>query len=208
MRIRDRRAKAAITHVFCVACCLLALCWFDGALVRADAELELVWLSPVSCPDAAWATQRVATQLGRAPDRQVAEPLRAHVEITRSGETFRLLIRTARGATRGERTVRDARCADLAEAATLMIALAIDAEAVLDGQAGGDIEGQTAQPGTSEQARRRGTDSEIAPFLRPTIERGRAARAPRVFRARLSVIGDVGFLPRPSVGPQNRYRLY
>ncbi len=199
MSLRGLRAKAATTGFFCVA---LALVWLPCGTVRAEAELELVWRSPEGCPDAIWAMQRIRAQLGRDLSSTASAKLNASVVITPVQDKYRLTLSTRRGATSGERAIEDARCTDLAEAATLMIALTVDADAVLDAQAQSDVStqasGQTSTPGAAQKTP---SDSELPPSLQPK-PRARAAKPERDLRIRASVMGDAGFLPAPSLGPE------
>ena len=193
MSSRWLRAKTAVLRVFCAALALVWLLCASAATARAQAELDLSWRSPASCPDASWATKRIATQLGRELSSAVSTPLRAQVEIRREGSSFLLRLTTTHDDTRGERTLEDARCENLAEAATLMIALAIDASAVLQAKAQPDV----AAPSPAA------TDSEKPPVLQAKSASKAADKITHTgFRARLAVVGDAGFLPSPSVGPE------
>ncbi len=218
MSLRWLRARTALAHAFCVflrvfACTALALVWLPCTSAMAEAELDLVWRSAPGCPDAIWAAQQITIQLGRELSAAAETQLRSQVEIVHAGARFRLTLRTSRGEITGERTLEDARCEHVAEAATLMIALAIDESALRESQAQADKLAQ-AQANASTQA---------APPPRPDQQAGPATTTPRRtgpqhaepwppardqartrsgLRARLSLLGDLGFLPSPSFGPE------
>src|SRR5262245_34579342 len=112
-------ATAATTAIVCVS---IAFASLFAARARADAELDLMWGAPAECPDANWATQRVASHLGRDLAKDARATLHADAQIVSDPESYHLTLRTLRGNDAGERLLTDARCDDLAEAAALMIA--------------------------------------------------------------------------------------
>jgi len=172
-----------------------------SARARADAELEIAWSAPPACPDQPWALARVAAQLGRAIGASATDTLSARVEIEKQGSGFRMRVITARDGAQGERILENAKCEELAEAATLMIALTVDPNAVL---------GTEAPPPASPAAVTPATDSEKPPILQPKtrVDPKRNAWPDRGFRARAGVLGDVGFLPALGLAPELRLSVH
>jgi hypothetical protein len=124
------RARVALAAIAIVA----ALC--SG--VRAEErELALRWSASDACPDATWAAQRLRERLGRAPDRESPMALQVDATLAGSGERFVLTLHTALGSAVSDRQLEAPDCAELAEAAVLMIALAIDPDAVARADAAG-----------------------------------------------------------------------
>jgi hypothetical protein len=195
MSSRWLRAKKAVVRLFCAACAALALLWLrdvSATTAHAQAELDLSWQAPAGCPDASWATQRIANHLARDLVSAAGPALRAQVEIQHEEVGFSLRLTTTHANTRGERTLEDARCENLAEAATLLIALAIDANQVLQEQTQPDV------PAPSPAA----PDREKPPALQAKRALKAVYESPARFRTRLSVMGEAGFLPAPSFGPE------
>ncbi len=160
---------------------------------RGDAAWQLSWHAHASCPDAAWAEQRIRDHLGRRAPHDTGEALHAQVELTRRRGRFALELHTSRSTTRGARSLTGTDCAELAEAAVLMIVLAIDQaeDAVPE-----PSEPNPTPPTPSAPA----SDTEKPPGLKPSA----VARAPNPppdrGYARLSGLADVGSLPRASWG--------
>jgi hypothetical protein len=106
---------------------------------RAEAPIELTWRAPASCPGEREVWAGVERRLGQ-PAGGLTGPrslgVSAVVEpLTRPRGRLRLTLRTTRlegpsKGERGERVVDAASCADLAEAASLIIAMAFDPAAV------------------------------------------------------------------------------
>jgi hypothetical protein len=160
---------------------------------RADAAWQLSWHAHASCPDAAWAEQRIRDHLGRRAPGDTSEALHAKVELTRRRGRFALELHTSRSTTHGTRSLSGTSCAELAEAAVLIIVLAIDqAEDV----AKEPSEPNPSPPTPSSPA----SDTEKPPGLRPSaVARAKSPLPDRAY-ARLSGLADVGSLPRASWG--------
>ncbi len=142
----------------------------------------------------------MAVHLGRAIGASADKTLSARVEIAQHGTGFRLKVITAREGARGERIIEDPQCEGLAEAATLMIALAVDPTAVLGSQ-----QEPVATPAPVQPA----SDSEKPPGLQAKV----AVRAPnawkdRGLRARAGVLGEEGFLPGLGLAPELRVGMH
>lgn len=98
------------------------------AVARAEEPpplpLELAWEAPAGCPDAASVTARVEAILRGPPAAPVAVVARGKVE--RAGATFRLALTLRTGDLEETRAIDAGSCAALAEAAAVVVALAID----------------------------------------------------------------------------------
>lgn len=188
MSLRGLRAKTAVLRVFCA---LLALCFAPCAPAFAEPLLSLSWRSPDECPNERWASQQISQQLGRDLATESSAPFRAEVQIARVADLYRLTLRTSRGDSHGERTLEDAQCQPLSEAAALMIALAIDADV-----------GQAPVTPAPEVGVLPAKDGETPPGLKPEQNAPTKAEEPLGARVRVSALGELGFLPEPSLGPE------
>jgi hypothetical protein len=134
---RRRTSRGAIPALALLSVLAIACVFRSRASAQAERELELAWRSAPECPDAAWADRRMRERLGRAPDGTREGPgLKARAELTRAGDRFSLTLLTTLGDAASERQLEAATCADLAEAAVLMVALAVDPDAVARSEAG------------------------------------------------------------------------
>jgi hypothetical protein len=94
----------------------------------AQGRLTLRWTAPPACPDAATVQREVERLLGGAlPD---GPPVVAEADTSPDGEGYRLALETQMAGARGERVLEGPRCAELAAATALILALMIDPEAV------------------------------------------------------------------------------
>ncbi|MBX3207130.1 MAG: hypothetical protein KF764_18935 [Labilithrix sp.] len=97
-------------------------------VARAEAPpalpLELAWDAPAGCPDAAFVTARVEAILRGPPAAPVAVVARGTVE--RAGAAYHLALTLRTGDLEETRAFDAATCAALAEAAAVVVALAID----------------------------------------------------------------------------------
>lgn len=91
------------------------------SVVRAQA-VELEWSAPRECP-----SRNVV--LDALPERVRAVALRARAEVVRGAGEYRLTLQLESRSGVAHRTLRHARCAELAEAAAVLIALALENEA-------------------------------------------------------------------------------
>jgi hypothetical protein len=91
------------------------------SVVRAQA-VELEWSAPRECPG-----RQVV--LDALPERVRAVALRARAEVVHSAGEYRLTLELESRSGLAHRTLRHARCAELAEAAAVLIALALENEA-------------------------------------------------------------------------------
>ena len=96
----------------------------------AQPMLELDWSAPSECPDGAHVKARVEALVGA--DVHATRPLQARGQVTEAADAsgYRLMLVVRRAA--AERTMADADCARLAEAAALILALDIEEIAQAD----------------------------------------------------------------------------
>jgi hypothetical protein len=136
LRARERgealflqRGRASGTHALTWLVLAIA-CRVAEAHAQDDRELRLDWQVPSECPDREWALARVSERLGRPLAGRSSDVLTAEATVTREGESFVLALHTEQGESRGDRAMSALSCPELVEAAVLVLALAIDAEAV------------------------------------------------------------------------------
>lgn len=90
----------------------------------APAAVELRWDAPAGCPDAAAAAARIAT---RTPDPIGPDRVEVDARVVAAGSGYALALTLARaGAAPTRRTLASDRCDELAEAAALVVAVALD----------------------------------------------------------------------------------
>jgi hypothetical protein len=98
-----------------------------AALARApDTDLELQWEAPPSCPDASAVRAAIDANLGREAFASTLSSVVARGTITAQGETWRLDVEVSWSAGRMQRSVVSDGCTELAAAAGLVIAVALD----------------------------------------------------------------------------------
>lgn len=185
------RARTGL-HALCnrLQWLLFALALSAAAPASAQSELALTWQAAEGCPDADWAQARVRERLGRALADRAEQPLVATATLRRDGDRFVLTLHTEQADANGDRTLAAQSCAELAEAAVLVLALAVDADAVARAE-----QGTTAQ----HQAE---IDRERPPFLRPTETQAKAsAPRDRPWAVRADALVALGPLPGVSAGP-------
>ena len=115
----------------------------------AGAATRVSWVAPASCPTEAEVASAVEVWLGEPLSTPRPQELRIQAEV--SGEkpfSARLRITTERGTE--ERLLEHESCARLAEAAELVIALAIDPERVKQRQVEPGLAAAVAQPEAAE----------------------------------------------------------
>lgn len=116
---------------------LVAAWWLAVTPCWAQSErpaLELAWSAPGDCPQQARARELVAEYLGER-ELSAAEPgqrvLTAHATIRRRAERWELSLVTTLDGQPGQRALSAMTCADVAAAAALVLAFAIDPGAAL-----------------------------------------------------------------------------
>jgi hypothetical protein len=88
----------------------------------AGPATELRWEAPTDCPTQAEVARRIAGLVGEAS----AAPLRVVFQVERRGETWHLAGEISGVADSGRRELSAASCEELADAAALIVAIAID----------------------------------------------------------------------------------
>ena len=100
-------------------------------LVVAAAPLQLEWSAPTSCHTSERALEEIARLLGHQAQSPEQSPVAAQVRLERVAPSqWRLSIWTQSPLGAGERVVDGDTCEDLSSAAELIIAMAIDPDAV------------------------------------------------------------------------------
>lgn len=129
----------ATSRLICACSWLLSLAAVAATCVTHAQSVELEWSAPRECPD----RQHVLNALhSDAP----AVALRARARVTRHGAQYRLeLVLESRGG-RAQRTLSDRQCAGLAEAAAVLINLALENEASAAGTPQGEPTPQQPEP--------------------------------------------------------------
>lgn len=100
----------------------------------APRGLELVWSAPEGCPGEADVLAAVE-QLAGGPDAALERPLRAEARVERTDGGFRLALAWKTATASAVRTVEGATCAEIAQAAAVIVALAADPATNLEEQA-------------------------------------------------------------------------
>ncbi|WP_437546157.1 hypothetical protein WME97_41515 [Sorangium sp. So ce367] len=167
MRLLDpcrRDLLAAADSLVVSAPALGALALAALAAVAGDARadtaasaggVELDWIAPGECADRGRVLAEIEQRLGRSSEANGEPPLKARAVVSRNGRgSWDLRLSTTLGETTRSRELHGETCAELADAAALIIALAIDPDAASrgtptaepnTGAAPGDISG--ADPG-------------------------------------------------------------
>lgn len=187
-RPRGRRERG-LGAVICVA--LLS----PGAPVSADAteDITLRWEAHEGCPDAEAVRAEVRRLLGEAARAQA--PLSVDAVVTRDDAGSHLSLTLEGGESAGRRELSAARCDELASATALIVALAVDPEAV-DPAALEQLEGAT------QEAPRETTEPAPIPAATrappETATEASAGPAPHLSAAAAFIL-DAGSLP--SIAP-------
>lgn len=118
------RARGVLGQRSVLGAGVVAIVAFFGA-PASEAAVDLRWEGPAACPDAALAEARLRESLARS-EGEAPGPVTAHVVVREvEGELEATLeLGTAWGESR--RTLRAARCEDIADAVALVVATTID----------------------------------------------------------------------------------
>jgi hypothetical protein len=178
-----------------------------GAAWSSAPTVELGWRVPTSCPDQTTALATIDALLqGHAP--REGEALAAEVHITAEGTRFRARVALGEAGADGERVLEAASCREAADAALLIVAMAIDPRIGGAPEAPPDDEPEvpTVEPQTQaaaipepapsvvEDTQRDRPVGTIAPASSTPPSRPRAARR---LSALLRASGGVGFASGP-----------
>ena len=168
--------------------------------------LRLDWQAPADCPDAAEMRGKVVRMIGEEAVGGAQVRAIGKVGVEAGRWTLELELQGAGGG--DPRTLVDRECRALADAAALVIAVAIDPQARAPVPEDSPVEVVVPAPPETEEAPAAAPDPPVAPVLkdRPVVEepapaRPAARRKPRV-RLGLRAGAGVGFariLPRPHV---------
>jgi hypothetical protein len=195
LNIISRGSRTAFAHTVLLRVCVWGVAVLLATLVSvadrasAEPELALSWTADASCPDIAWARERLRERLGREPAELAHSALRVSAEFRHADAQFVLLLHSEQGDSQGDRRVAGKECRELAEAAVLMLALALDSEAA------------ARSDGTPRMA---ATDDELPPGLRPKEQAKpvREALLDHFWVVRASGIASLGDQPKWSGGGQ------
>lgn len=94
-------------------------------MVAAAQVVEVQWSAPRECPGRELVLDMVQA---RARARQAAEPLHAQATVTRDGAGYRLELELESRGGHARRSLHNAQCGALAEAAAVLIVLALEPE--------------------------------------------------------------------------------
>ncbi len=167
----------------------------SAAAHAEQAAVRLAWSAPTGCPDEGRIRSQVEELLGRPLDSPRNGAVAARGMVTREGGRYRLHLAIASGGSEGVRTVDDASCARLGQAAAQILELAIEEHASQEPPSEPGPEASPPAPPPFPPP------APAAPPERPRPEeRAPSARA----HITASVGGgiDTSALPRPSPGVQ------
>jgi hypothetical protein len=199
-----RRAGAVFACAIALTCWLST--WLPAPLQAQDGpELKLHWQADAACPDLAWVESRLHDRLGRAPAQRSPSPLVVHASLARSGAGFALSLSSEKGGVLGSRELSGPRCDELAQAAVLVIALALEDQDSAAASTGGAVSAAGTNDRGSAGGDKPGPPQNVAPPPAPAPPLPSPATpkpAAMRFGVAASAMVDVGSLPTPAVGPQ------
>lgn len=133
-------------------------------------ELELQWAAPPQCPQAPTVRAAIDANLGQATFDAALSSIVARGTITPDGGAWQLDVEVSLPSGRVERSVVGRDCEDLASAAGLMIAVALDPLRVVDtvGEPPPSLIRPDAVPQADEEER-----PELSPRRQPLVPKGR-----------------------------------
>lgn len=172
-----------------------------------EPRIDISWTAPEGCPG----RDEFAALLTAAMATQPAEEIRIEARITRAGGEYFIVLRVRMAQAAGERSLRAARCDELARAAALIVALAV--EPVADAPAARDDVADRAVVDRRGGRTRHETvdDREIPPHIvlrgmqpltpEPVPSRPRTSLGlPFEITGRIMLGGDSGLLPELAPG--------
>ena len=181
-------------------------------------HLVVEWSAPAGCPTESDLRASAERLLGGPIEPRLSHSLVMHGRISVRGDRLELDLETVDDGIHGERTLSGATCEELASAAALILALAIDPKAVAEHSAAAGTPGAAdGAPGAAEGAL---APTPSAPSPAPTVAvptpiappapPGEATPSTPV---RISVgveaalVGDLASLPGPGIGPELAARI-
>ena len=191
--------------------------WMVAAAAHAEADsLSFAWVAPETCPTREEVLARVRGHLGAAPDSLPNGAPEVVAEVTQSATGYALELKWTLAEASESRHIEASTCNEVARAAALVIALAIDPNARLDATPQPSVESQTstdasvpAIPPPSRATPPAAVPPSPAPLPEPKFAEARgAAPTPRGAtrewsgRATIGLEGgvEVGALPEPAAG--------
>ncbi len=138
----------------CAAACATVMAMlFAAPLARADEVVELSWSAPVGCPSRASVLKEVARLVVSAP----SEPLYVQATVESAASDSWSVELTMSGAVEGKRSLGAESCNAVAQAAAMIIALAVDPDS---GAGQPEEEAVEAPPDTSSEDAPLGSESQ------------------------------------------------
>jgi hypothetical protein len=191
---------------------------------RAIAEpprLTVDWSAPAGCPGEAELRAAAERLLGGPIEPRLSHSLVVHGRVTPRDERLVLTLETVDDGIRGERTLIGTTCQELTSAAALILALAVDPKAVAehsgappDAAPSASATGDSAPPTADTPAPVVAVPTAITPLPAPARPERPTRPIHVTARIEAAVVGDVGALPGPSLGPEvsatlglDRFRL-
>jgi hypothetical protein len=200
-----------------------AALWVLASVVSASparAELDLKWNAPPACPGRAEVLERIERLAGSTIDQTGGLSLDGAIEQV--GGKYRLTLLVRSGSDVRKRVIESEKCADLAGAAAITVALllGVDMSTIEQGTdvaqagtsgAGGSGAGTSGAGGSKDNAtagqkedaqtseQNRATQAKPAPPRKPEPSRESSSRAAVVLRVPMAA-ADLGPLPRPALG--------
>jgi hypothetical protein len=168
--------------------------------VPISVPLTLAWSAPSECPDQHAVLRSVAERLGdTAAASDSGARVHASAHVARSGDQYVLELETPHG----ERQLRAASCTELAQGASLILALVVDPQAATMAASSQDIAPSQPEPPPRPALVEAGP-TVPAPAAPPAAQQPAQAAKPALglggrVRAELSI--DMGVMPNVAVSP-------
>ena len=161
-------------------------------------DVVFEWTAPAGCPTAATLRADVERLL-RHPLAASTTALEVRIRVAHAPKgPYHMELKTITAAGAGERTLDAPTCSAAADAAALIVALAVDPSSVAAAAPSSRAAPVEVEPPVFAVARPAAAGSEPA----PPSTKGRAGVRPTIGVAvRVGAMGDGGALPRPTAGP-------
>jgi hypothetical protein len=195
-----------LQRVFGVGLSLLLVA--GRAAAESQAAFTLDWAAPAGCSTGDDVRARAESLLGGPIEPRLVHALTARGRVTPVDDGLELRLETVDNGLRGERTLRGATCGELASAAALIIALAVDPETVAarSKDASTAAAAGVSAKGVAATASAPATAPAAAPpkvSASPPAEHGKneGSGAPVTGLVEADVAFDLGALPGLAIGP-------